>query len=150
MFTEYSPYWLVVIVLLAAGITYFAYFFRKRNDFQPWQRNVLSALRFLSLLMIMFLLLSPIVKITKHITEKPIIVIAQDDSESLIAVSDSAYYRTDYQKALLSLANELKKDFDVKIVGFGSKIKSFEQSDEKHEFAFDQSETDIASCISYV
>lgn len=150
MFTEYSPYWLVVIVLLAAGITYFAYFFRKRNDFQPWQRNVLSALRFVSLLMIMFLLLSPIVKITKHITEKPIIVIAQDDSESLVAVSDSAYYRTDYQKALLSLADELKKDFDVRIVGFGSKIKTFEQSDEKHEFAFDQSETDIASCISYI
>ena len=103
MFTEYSPYWLVVIVLLAAGITYFAYFFRKRNDFQPWQRNVLSALRFLSLLMIMFLLLSPIVKITKHITEKPIIVIAQDDSESLVAVSDSAYDRTDYHKALFSI-----------------------------------------------
>lgn len=150
MFTEYSPYWLVVIVLLAAGITYFAYFFRKRNEFQSWQRNVLSALRFVSLLMIMFLLLSPIVKITKHITEKPIIVIAQDDSESLVAVSDSSYYRTDYQKALLSLADELKKDFDVKMIGFGSKIKTFEQSDEKHEFAFDQSETDIASCISYV
>lgn len=77
MFTEYSLYWIIPIVLLSAAVTYFAYFFKRKDEYKTWQRNTLACLRFVSLLMILFLLLSPVVKITKHVTEKPIIVIAQ-------------------------------------------------------------------------
>ena len=91
MFTEYSPFWLIPIVVFAAGIAFWGYFVGGRGLFSARQRNLLAALRFLSLLLVLFLLLSPVVRFTSHLTEKPLIVVAQDVSSSIVSTKDSTY-----------------------------------------------------------
>ncbi len=150
MFTEYSPLWLVPIVAIAAAVAYFAYFFSRKSEFLSWQRYTLAALRFFSLLLIMFLLISPVVKITKNVSRKPVVAIAQDVSLSLGQCSDSSYYRNEYSKALFTLAEKLNKDYDTKIYTFGAESNEMEAKNWSGGFAFEQSRTDISECIKRI
>lgn len=157
MFTEYSLFWIIPITLFVAAVTYFAYFYKKKDEYKTWQRNTLASLRAVSLLMILFLLLSPVVKITKNVVEKPVVVVAQDDSASLVYVSDSTYHRNDYLQSIYKLVTDLSKDYEVKFLKFGTKIQEIETKKEKFKTAFEktetwfvQSETDIGSSIDYV
>ena len=80
-------------------------------------------LRFLIVTLISFLLLSPLIRTIKRTVEKPVIVIAQDNSESLIAGNDSSFYKKEYKKNLEKLINELTDKYDVRTYSFADKIK---------------------------
>lgn len=150
MFTEYSLFWLFPILLSAAAITYFAYFFNQNTAYSARQRNTLAVFRFLSLSLILFLLLSPVVKTSLHRSEKPIVVIAQDNSSSLILTKDSLYHRSDYTNELLKFGEKLKKHFDVRIRKFASQSEEIDTEKEKRPFRFDGVQTDIAECLEEI
>lgn len=150
MFTEYSLLWLLPILLFAAAITYFAYFFNKNTTYSAKQRNTLAVFRFLSLLLILFLLLAPVIKTSVHRSEKPIVVIAQDNSSSLVLTKDSLYYRSDYTKELLKFGEKLKKHFDVRIRRFSTQSEDVDTEKDKHPFRFNGTQTDIAKCLEEI
>jgi len=145
MFTEYSLFWIIPIILLAAAASYMLYFYKPKNDFTSPQRYVLASLRFFGLFLILFLLLSPIISYKKVSTQKPLIVIAQDNSQSLVMTKRTAFYRNDYQKALQELIDDLKDDYDVRLVSFGSKAKEVQTNDV--HFLFNDYATDISSTL---
>lgn len=150
MFTEYSPFWLIPIVVFAAGVAFWGYFVAGRATFSPRQRNLLAALRFLSLLLVLFLLLSPVVRFTSHHSEKPLVVVAQDVSSSIVSVKDSSYYKTDYQTKLRNFIDQASEDYDVKVLTFSSESAERNLQNDNKDFVFSGTQTDIAECLQYV
>lgn len=146
MFLEYSLWFLPIIIIIAlvgavlhSGLMgkHFR-FFNNLNNVTKQQRYILSALRFISLFLILFLFLSPVKIINHKRIEKPTIVIAQDCSSSLANTNFSKY-----NPELEKFCNDLKKDYNIVQLKFGSKVKPFDFKDNKispNDFATDFSE----------
>lgn len=143
MFTEYSLWWVIPIIIIASAFAWFVYFYTK-NSFSKKQTIILFALRLIGILMLLFLLLNPIIKKTTNITEKPVIIIAQDNSASIIKTKDSLFYKNDYIKSLNSLSESLNKNFKVKLYSFGSEVN------ENPSFDFKDYQTDIAQVLNEI
>jgi len=114
----------MIILCLLAGITYSAilYYRNKRNDFSPLLIKVMALLRFISIFIICFLLLTPLLKITSYINEKPIVVFAQDNSNSITVSKDSSYYRKEYRQKVDDFLKKLSEFYDVRSFSFDDKI----------------------------
>jgi hypothetical protein len=91
------------------------------------------------------LLLSPLLKTVFREVEKPVIVIAQDNSESIVVGKDSTFYRTTYKKNLANLSDELSSKYDVRMYSFGEKLKEVPPGSAGTELNFTEKETDMAS-----
>lgn len=150
MFTEYSPLWIIPIAAIAVAIGLFAYYFPRSGTFSKPQRALLFSLRVLSLLLLMFLLLSPVVRFEKNTEVKPVVAFALDDSRSVVLTKDSAYYRKDFPKALDELKKRLSDKYDVRVYRFGAKTEQAHSAESDIRLDFKQEKTDIASCLSAI
>lgn len=97
----------------------------------------MTALRFLSVTILSFLLLTPLIKTITRNVSKPIIIIAQDASQSIVVGKDSAFYKKQFAESLTNLADELKDDFDIRTYSFGEKTNS------QFDFNYKQKQTDF-------
>jgi len=91
-------------------------------------------------------LLSPLLKSVIRHLEKPIFIIAQDNSESIVIGKDSSYYKTQYFDELNGFIDNLSIDYDVKKYFFSNEVefissKNFQQSPEK--FSGNQSDFEL-------
>lgn len=99
-------------------------------------------LRFLSVFLISFLLLSPLIRQNIESIEKPLILMGIDNSESILMNKDSLFYKNVLPEKLNSLIENLKKDYEVKVFAFGESV-------EPYSFAnFNKKQTDIAGFLS--
>lgn len=138
------PWWFVVFCI-AAGFGYSFFLYRKDkklNEAFVWIIRLMASFRFLVIASISFLLLSPLLKTINRKVEKPVIIIAQDNSESLIVGKDSAFYKKEYKQNLQKLINELTGKYDVRSYSFGDKIKELNSMD---SLKFNEKQTDISS-----
>ncbi len=151
MFTEYSLWWLplIIVIALAGALLHSGFMLRNfrlaTKDLQSTkqQRYILSLLRFVALFLILFLFLSPVKIITKKRIEKPTIVLAQDASNSL--------NETDFKKyipQLEKLYKDLSKDFNVIPLKFGHRTESLDFKSKS--FAPNDFATDFSELYSYV
>ncbi|MBV6642777.1 MAG: hypothetical protein KI791_18810 [Cyclobacteriaceae bacterium] len=79
---DISSGWVLLIFLLAAGLSIFLY--SKKNI--PWHQNInmlLGFLRFSALLLLGILLLNPIMKLSVNEEDEPVFVVVMDNSESI-------------------------------------------------------------------
>ncbi len=100
--------------------------------------------RFLSVSLIAFLLLGPLIKQTGKLVEKPIIILGVDNSRSMVLTSDSAFYRSEFPKSIGLLVEELQKKCDVKIYSFGSGLST------GFDASFNGVKTDISTFFNEV
>lgn len=120
---QYPAWYLIFCVLLGAAYALVLYFRDKTFAEQSaWLRGLLAALRFITVTILSMLLLSPLLKSIVTNTQKPIIVLAQDESESVGAALSSGQ-RPAYQSAFQKLANDLSKQYDVKQYAFGNEMR---------------------------
>ena len=103
---------------------------------------ILAGLRFLSITIISILLLDVFIKHSINEVEKPIIIIAQDNSTSIIAGKDSLDIKSNYINSLNDFTKAIKEKYDVKLYQFDSECKPTET------FDFKGKETDISNIIS--
>lgn len=103
--------WYFILICMLIGILYSVLLYggKKKNKVNI----VLACIRFLTVTVIALLLLSPLVKRTTEQYEKPIIIIAEDNSQSLNFCGDSAYYHTDYRTKMEHLVATLSDDYEV-------------------------------------
>lgn len=138
-----------LLFCLLAGLAYSAIlYFRDKNyseiaTQQRWVLWLMSLLRFLAVSTIAFLLLAPLIrnKFTEII--KPLIIVAQDNSESLaknFGNADSSRYRQQLQQ----LASDLSADYTVQTYNFGGDTK------EGLRFDYTAKTTDIAQCLDQI
>lgn len=120
-----APSWLILACILTGAVYAGALYFRDRFNRTYGSRlaGLLAAMRFGVVTLIAFFLLKPLIKTIQREVEKPIIIIAQDNSQSLSLVKDSAMYKTSYLDQLKSLKDALGEDYDVRSYSFGDQIK---------------------------
>jgi len=123
-FTTEKPLWFIIFCLLVA-LLYCFLLYKKDKTFanQPnWIKYLLYSFRFLSIFFISFLLLSPLIKNVIRNVEKPIIIVAQDNSQSLLINKDSNFYKSDYKKELENFQQKVERKYLVKSYLFGDKV----------------------------
>jgi len=119
------PLWLIIFCLLL-GIAYAVILYYKEtgNDFNNWLKWVMAVLRTTVVALIAFLLLNPLLKSISRYTEKPVIILAQDNSQSIATVKDSSYYQGEFMQELIEFADRLESSYTVKKYLFGDKVTS--------------------------
>lgn len=141
---QYSP-WFIPLCLLA-GVIYagILYYHERHNDFSRPVRILLMATRFLLVSFTAFLLLSPLVKKQSHVSQKPVIVIAQDFSSSISLSDDSSYLQTGYLEQLEGVITSLQGEYRTDVLSFGEEVK---QGLSKK---YDDQYTDMGAVLTYI
>ncbi|MBA3899551.1 MAG: hypothetical protein H0X62_04950 [Bacteroidetes bacterium] len=143
--TEYPLWFIIFCILLGAAYSALLYFKGKEiRDAGKYTTPVLAGLRFLSVTILSFLLLGPLLKTVNRHTEKPIIILAQDNSESVVIGKNSLFFKNEYAQNLDLLIAELSNDYDVKSYSFGSDIQ------QGISYTYKDKETDISELFDEV
>jgi hypothetical protein len=106
--------------------------YRKEEKFKTisvWLVRTMAFFRFVLVAILAFLLLSPFIKTLFNKIEKPVIIIAQDNSSSILLNKDSSFYTTVYLQQIETLKNNLEKHYEVKNYTFGENITEGEEVD---------------------
>ena len=83
--SDYPWYYPAACIVLAAVLAAVSYYRNKKfAEFPQWKVWMLAAFRFLAMLLIAMLLLDIFVRRTTQRTEKPVLAIAVDNSESML------------------------------------------------------------------
>ncbi len=129
---QYPSWYLILCVLL--GLAYAMALYYKDKTFieqSPWLNRGLGVLRFLAATILAILLLQPLLKSLFTDTKKPVVVLAQDQSESVGAVLQGEALEN-YKSAWQDLKNKLAEKYEVKEYAFGSEVRvevNFEMAD---------------------
>jgi hypothetical protein len=126
LLTEYPLYY--SIFAIATAIVY-AWLLYRKNPHAPWNKTVnyiLAGLRFTLVFLLCFLLLNPFIKQIANEYEKPLLVFAIDNSQSLPLTTDSSKLK----QILASLANTSKQlennGFEIAVQTFDSEAKNLQ------------------------
>ncbi len=123
MITFGVKYWYIflpLIVMAAAGIMLLLYYRNSDNrELTRRQQSVLMTLRFLSVAVIAFLLLSPILKNLKKLVQNPLIIAAWDNSGSVVSSGDSIKIAEEIFQLKEKIAEELGNEFRIVHYTFG-------------------------------
>jgi len=87
-------------------------------------KYALAALRILVVTAITWLLFAPLVKRISYTPEKPIIVLAHDNSISVAEVEPAGFNKTKYQADLQKLTDQLSSKYEVKTYSFNDSVKA--------------------------
>lgn len=137
--------WYIVLCILAGLLYSFVLYYKQKSiqDANPLLIILLALLRFLTVTAISFLLLSPLYKYISEQKSKPVVVLAQDYSESLKNVY-SKQDLNDLNKTIHNIKNELKDKYDVQEFSIGDDISP------KLRDSFDLKSTNISKYIDYI
>src|SRR4051812_16086809 len=103
-----QPLWYFIFCLCLGGLYAFLLYRKDKlfADVSVWIKRTMAILRFVMITLLSFLLLSPLIKIVLKEVEKPIIIVAQDNSESILIGKDAGFYKTEYPVQLQKLIKE--------------------------------------------
>lgn len=138
---QYPAWFLIFCVLLGAG--YAALLYYRDNTFREQPRTVtiiMAALRFLAVTLLAILLLSPLLKSLLVETKKPVVVLAQDVSES-VAVDLNGTALDTYKQQWQALKDGLSADYEVHELAFGDEVR------EKNDFQFGDKVTNMSELL---
>ena len=112
--TEHSLWYLPLCILLGAAYAIFLYLRNHDIDYDKRAKWTMPILRGLAVSLIAFLLLSPLLKHNVKEVDKPLLLVAVDNSESMVSTADSAYYRNEFPKQLQQLIQDFGDQYDIK------------------------------------
>ena len=140
---EYPSWYLIFCLVTGMGFAGVLYFREKTFSDRPvWVRVLMAALRFLSATLLAFFLLSPVLRAVQRDSRKPILIVAQDASESIGNTLKSKERET-YLAQIQRLEEDLGGEFDVRYYSFGSSIR------EGLDTAFRDKSSDLAGFLRY-
>lgn len=142
---QYPAWFLLICLVIAFALAWLLY--NKNESFnQPLlfikkRKYLLQGLRFASVFLILFLLLSPFIKSKWTETEKPIILLLNDNSASIKLkknTNDSAVLA----QQLSNLKNKLADDYQVKEFTFGLSLN------DDNKLTYKENATNISDALS--
>ena len=140
--SEFSLWYFPLCIIIAACCSWLLY---RNNPLKSDNKYVIASVyvfRFFSVLMLLVLLLGVLIKSYNRKIEKPILVLALDNSESILANQFSVYYKSKYPQKLEELISKLKINHDLKIYSFGKHLKEGKFTD------FSEKQTDISGVFN--
>jgi hypothetical protein len=136
-----SPWWFIVLCLLAGfGYAYLLY----KPHFKDLPHKIMAMLRFLSISLLCFFLLAPVLIQSISSVEKPKVLMVLDNSQSIIAGGDSAFYKTGFLTQWYKAREILGGDYEVQFLNVGNNINISDSS------SFTQKKTNIGQLFDYV
>lgn len=147
LLTQYSLWFLPLCLLVGAGCAVLLYYKSKTLDLDKRSRIIMSCLRGLAVSLLCFLLLAPMLKMVVKELDKPVIVFAIDNSESVVLSKDSAYYRHEYPKQLEKLVSSFDDTYDVQIYTVGSESRKMDEFN-VNSLTFEEKATNLSSVFS--
>jgi hypothetical protein len=111
--TEYSIWLALFCILLGAGYSFLLYYKNRNTAYDTRTKRVMFAFRGVAVAFIAFLLLAPMLRLTVKKTEKPIIMIGVDNTESNISTQDSIFSTTTFKSNYKNLMHQLQKNYEV-------------------------------------
>ncbi len=142
---EYSPWFILLCIAIAFAFSFILYFRDKKlEDLSKKKLYLLASLRFLSVFFISGLLLSPLIETTNTKVEKPLIIFAFDNSQSIKLASENNSNLKNIEKKLLKIPTNISKKYNIKIFTFDRNIN------DSIKLNFTGQRTDIANLISQI
>jgi len=118
--TEYSLWFVLVCIIIGASYSVLLYYKNRNIEYDKLSKRVMSIFRGAAVALIAFLLLAPMLRLTVKQTEKPIIVVGVDNTESIIATPDSMFYTTSFKTNYECFIRQLEKNYEVANYFLGS------------------------------
>ncbi|MDB5120614.1 MAG: hypothetical protein JWN56_1832 [Sphingobacteriales bacterium] len=141
-FTPTLILWLLGCLIL--GVAYAFILYGSSHKLGKNFQNILFVIRAISVSIIAFLLFAPLVKSTNKTLEKPLIILAQDNSASIGLARSSKFKPGIYSKELLELEKSLAKEYEVRSYNFGNSVKR------NLNFSFTEKQSDLASVFKLI
>lgn len=141
-FTSGTFFWLLGCLALGTGYAFLLYV--SSSNLNKNLRNLLFGLRALAVALLAFLLFAPLIKTVSKTIEKPIIIIAQDNSASILVSKAAGFNPALYTEKLRELEKKLSQDYELRSFNFGSDIKS------GLDLKYNGSLTDISSVFKLI
>ena len=125
--------------LAAATVLYLR---NKKQHYGKALTAILFALRTLIVGLMVLLLFNPLIRQKFSTVEMPTVIVAHDNSSSVVLCKDSVFYKNDYQTQFEAFRNELNADFQTDEYLFGEEVRDFDRID------FSDQLTDLSSLMS--
>ena len=147
--------WLVILAF-AIGLVYASLLYLFSKKYSKMLTVLLFSLRTIVVTTVVMLFVNPYIKQKTYKIEQPIVIFAQDNSESIILTKDSVFYKTKYPKLVDSLANVLEKGYNVETYLFGGSVTDASSShfdrpqgaEKSHEFS--EQYTNISNALNTI
>jgi len=140
--TTYSLWWVIPILLVSLILSMLLYYKNKKEEFSFITSFSLATIRFFIFAILGFLLLSPVIKSWKSKTEKPIVIIAIDNSKSMILYGDSTKTVQSYHELLDKIDKDLGEKYILDYYTFGDKVVK------NGEYDFNEDKTNLGLVFS--
>ena len=121
--TEYSLWFVLLCVLAGAGYSFLLYYKNKNTAFDTNAKRVMYIFRGSAVALIAFLLLAPMLRLTVKKTEKPLIIVGVDNTESIISTPDSNFYTTTFNTNYHNFIQHLQENYDVVNYSIGTQVQ---------------------------
>ena len=123
---------MLIVTALAIGLVYASLLYIFSKKYSKGLTVLLFALRTIVVATVVMLFINPYIKQKTYKIEQPIVILAQDNSESIILTKDSVFYKKKYPQLIDSIANVLEKDYDVATVLFDGSVISTDDINSRH------------------
>jgi hypothetical protein len=141
---EYPAWYLLICLLIGAGLAAALYFRDKSFGDQPaWVVGTMALLRGIVATALAILLMEPLLRRLETTSKKPVIVLGQDASASVAAgtpTSTLEAFASDWEALQIALS----ADFEVLSYTFGTSVR------EGSDFSFPDQATNISAFLDYV
>jgi hypothetical protein len=107
-----APAWLLPVIAIIAFIAA-RYLYAAKRGWSKRANILLLTLRTLFIFLLLFLLLGPVLKLTTHTTQKPVVIVLADKSASVLGISDSVNAKSTFKQIEKLTTNLEAKGFEV-------------------------------------
>lgn len=121
-FHIYSFFTLLGCLITGAAVAWLLY--GKPSVLPRSVRITLAVSRTIAVTLILWLLFSPLVQRVSYTLEKPVVIIAQDNSASAAAFEPAGFDPVKYRKDLMELSKGLSEQYDVRSYSFSDKVSA--------------------------
>ncbi|MCH2046878.1 MAG: hypothetical protein MK212_22380, partial [Saprospiraceae bacterium] len=139
------PTWFLLLCVLVGLVYALALYFRDKSFGEKSRKLnwLLGGFRFSTVTIICILLLTPVIRSTTTESEPPIVILAQDNSES-IKENMSEEERIAYQQKIDALRTALSSKYTVQTYSFGAEVR------EEIDFSFKDQSTNISQFLNEI
>jgi hypothetical protein len=147
---QYSLWFVLLAVLLGVIYSFILYYKNKNIDFEKRPKLIMTIFRGVAVTLIALLVLGIMLKMSVKESEKPILVVAVDNSESLTLTKDSAFYRHEFVKQLTALMQDFGNKYEIRPYLLGSEPIAVMPDSLGDKLRFDQKRTDLSAIFDEI
>ena len=136
------PVWMLLVAVVAGlALATLLYFRNKKQHYGKPLTITLFVLRTLIGFGVVMLVFNPYIRQGVSVLEQPTVILAHDNSASLVLSKDSTFFKEDYPSQLEAFCEALNQDFQVDAFLFGQEVRNFDQLDYSDQL------TDLSSVL---